>query len=88
MMLSPAQLPLSFPLAAVTLLAFFLIIKYFYRLFLSPLSKFPGPSFAACSKLFEAYHILIANDWLETLEALHLEHGMYHSFPPCNKIVV
>ncbi|CAG9981056.1 unnamed protein product [Clonostachys byssicola] len=54
---------------------FLLTAKYVYRLLLSPLSSFPGPRFAACSKLFEAYHVLIKNDWLETLEALHQEHG-------------
>uniref|UniRef100_A0A0B7KRT2 Cytochrome P450 n=1 Tax=Bionectria ochroleuca TaxID=29856 RepID=A0A0B7KRT2_BIOOC len=52
-----------------------LTAKYIYRLLLSPLSCFPGPRFAACSKLFEAYHVLIKNDWLDMLEALHHEHG-------------
>ncbi|CAH0024865.1 unnamed protein product [Clonostachys rhizophaga] len=66
----------SIPWVALLAVPLFLLaVKYVYRLLLSPLSCFPGPRFAACSKLFEAYHVLIKNDWLETLEALHHEHG-------------
>ncbi|KAK7224693.1 hypothetical protein V2G26_012696 [Clonostachys chloroleuca] len=66
----------SVPWVALLAVPFFLLTaKYIYRLLLSPLSCFPGPRFAACSKLFEAYHVLIKNDWLDMLEALHHERG-------------
>ncbi|KAI2469580.1 cytochrome P450 [Annulohypoxylon bovei var. microspora] len=68
----------SIPQACVALLSFvslFVIIRVFYRLFLSPLSKFPGPKLAAASTLYEAYHVLVKNDWLENLRNLHEIHG-------------
>ncbi|KAI0881626.1 cytochrome P450 [Annulohypoxylon maeteangense] len=61
--------------AVSLLVSSFIIIKVFYRLFLSPLSKFPGPKLAAATKLYEAYHVLIKNDWLENLKNLHEIYG-------------
>ncbi|OTA68397.1 cytochrome P450 [Hypoxylon sp. EC38] len=46
-----------------------------YRLLFSPLSKFPGPKLAAATGLYEAYHVLIKNDWLELLRSMHDTHG-------------
>lgn len=70
---------LSAPLYAAAILAFLAGLVVFSKcirtIFWSPLSKFPGPRFAACSTLFEWYHLIIKNDWLETLEDLHREHG-------------
>ncbi|OTB01337.1 hypothetical protein M426DRAFT_14643 [Hypoxylon sp. CI-4A] len=57
------------------LLAFFLLLKTLYRLFLSPLSKFPGPKFAASTKLYESYHAVMKNDWLSNLKSLHDVYG-------------
>ena len=42
---------------------------------LHPLSGFPGPKLAAATKLYEAYHVLIKNDWLENLIELHETYG-------------
>ncbi|KAI8310149.1 hypothetical protein K4K61_000980 [Colletotrichum sp. SAR11_59] len=53
------------------LLAFYIVAKYTHRALLCPLSKFPGPRLAGITKLYEAYHVLIRNDWLENLESLH-----------------
>ncbi|KAH0420722.1 cytochrome p450 [Colletotrichum camelliae] len=57
------------------LLAFYVVAKYTHRALLCPLSKFPGPRFAGITKLYEAYHVLIRNDWLENLESLHEKYG-------------
>ncbi|KAI1415050.1 cytochrome P450 [Hypoxylon sp. FL1857] len=61
--------------AVLLLLSLFVLSRVLYRLFLSPLSKFPGPKFAAATKLYEAYHVLIKNDWLENLKSLHNIYG-------------
>ncbi|KAI0839263.1 cytochrome P450 [Hypoxylon sp. FL0890] len=78
-MLNPWIQPISsVPQAGATiisLLSFFILFRVLYRLFLSPLSKFPGPKFAAATKLYEAYHVLVKNDWLENLKSLHKIYG-------------
>ncbi|KAK3370484.1 cytochrome P450 [Podospora didyma] len=61
--------------AFLILVPLYLVVKYVYRRFFSPLTKFPGPAFAACTKLYEAYHVLYKNDWLVNLEALHQQYG-------------
>jgi hypothetical protein len=58
------------------LVLIFIVCKAFYRRFLHPLARFPGPTFAATTKLFEAYHTLVKNDWFETLQNLHQQYGM------------
>ncbi|KAK3366260.1 cytochrome P450 [Lasiosphaeria ovina] len=60
---------------ALVLVLVYLVVKSIYRRFFSPLSKFPGPTFAAITKLHEAYHVLVRNDWLDDLEALHRRYG-------------
>ncbi|KAK1844942.1 cytochrome p450 [Colletotrichum chrysophilum] len=57
------------------LLAFYVVAKYTHRALLCPLSKFPGPRLAGITKLYEAYHVLIRDDWLENLESLHEKYG-------------
>jgi len=66
---------LSYVVAGPLLCALFLVTKTVYRLFFHPLSHFPGPKLAATTKLFEAYHMILKNDWLETLEKLHQRYG-------------
>lgn len=63
------------------LLAFYVVAKYTHRALLCPLSKFPGPRLAGITKLYEAYHVLIRNDWLENLESLHEKYGMVARLP-------
>jgi hypothetical protein len=61
-------------LLALTLL--YVVSKIIYRLYFSPLATFPGPKFAAATKLFEAWHVIVKDDWLENLCALHDKYGM------------
>ncbi|KAK0614673.1 cytochrome P450 [Immersiella caudata] len=66
---------LNYWVAAGLLFALFIALKTTYRLLLSPLSGFPGPKIAASTKLYEAYHMIIRDDWLATLERLHRQYG-------------
>jgi hypothetical protein len=63
--------------AAGLLFVVFITLKTTYRLLFSPLAGFPGPKFAASTKLFEAYHMIIKDDWLATLEKLHRQYGKH-----------
>ncbi|KAK2063743.1 cytochrome P450 [Colletotrichum caudatum] len=56
-------------------IAFCLIAKYVWRAFFCPLAKFPGPRIAGITKLYEAYHVLVRNDWLDNLVSLHDKYG-------------
>ncbi|KZL70412.1 cytochrome P450 [Colletotrichum tofieldiae] len=53
----------------------YLVAKYTWRAFFCPLASFPGPRIAGTTKLYEAYHVLVKNDWLENLVSLHEEYG-------------
>lgn len=66
----------SIPSILLYLFICFVGARYTYRAFFSPLAKFPGPRIAGATKLYEAYHVLIKNDWLENLERLHKRYGM------------
>ena len=77
----PVREPPSFSVYRISALSllffiFFVVCKSLYRRFLHPLAKFPGPTFPAVTRLFEAYHVLIKNDWLENLQDLHRQYGM------------
>ena len=49
----------------------------FYRLFLSPLSRFPGPKLAAMSRWYEAYYDVLQNGkYTFKIAELHKEYGI------------
>jgi hypothetical protein len=49
-----------------------------YRLFISPLAKFPGPKLAAISGWYESYYDLIhKGKYLFEIEKMHDTYGMY-----------
>jgi len=79
-------LELDLVVVCLVALAFtFFVVKAAYRSFFHPLAKFPGPWTAAISKLYEGYHVLVKNDWLENLEALHKKHGkLWNPDPPAH----
>jgi hypothetical protein len=76
----------TMPWIAIALLLVLLPVacKYCYRIYFSPLCVFPGPRWAACSRLFEAYHMLVRDDWYEELQHLHSQYGEYWKKMPLN----
>lgn len=49
----------------------------FYRLFLHPLSKFPGPKLAAITRYYEAYFDVIQNgQYTFKIADMHKKYGM------------
>ncbi|KAF5869064.1 putative cytochrome p450 protein [Botrytis fragariae] len=48
----------------------------FYRLFLHPLSRFPGPELAAITKYYEAYYDIVQDgQYTFRIAEMHIEHG-------------
>jgi len=69
--------------SVATLATFILIwISYlvglvFYRLYLSPLSKFPGPNLAAASKWYEFYYdVVLGGQFTFQIQRMHRKYGM------------
>ena len=55
---------------------FYLISLAFYRLFLHPLVKFPGPKLASLTRYYEAYYDLVKNgQYTFKIAELHKEYG-------------
>ena len=49
-----------------------------YRLYLHPLSKFPGPPVAAITGVYELYYdLIVSGGMLECIERLHRIYGKY-----------
>lgn len=47
-----------------------------YRLFLSPLAKFPGPKLAALTRKYESYYEAVQNyEYLWKIKKLHQQYG-------------
>ncbi|EXJ53868.1 hypothetical protein A1O7_09204 [Cladophialophora yegresii CBS 114405] len=67
---------LSLLLLGQALLILALVLRIFYRLTLHPLSRFPGPRFAAVTNLYAVYYDLLSEDSLvKHLKALHDKYG-------------
>jgi hypothetical protein len=49
--------------------------KVIYRLFVGPLSRFPGPKLAATTYLYEFYHTAIRADFASKVQELHTHYG-------------
>lgn len=62
-------------IASTTAFLIYVITSALFNLYLSPLSQFSGPRAAAVTKLYEAYHYIVKNDWLANLERLHVQYG-------------
>lgn len=63
--------------AVITYLAVEIICSV-YRLYFSPLAKFPGPRLAAVSRLYELYYDGYQPDgYIRKLRDLHEEYGIY-----------
>jgi hypothetical protein len=65
-------------LAVVSGATLYLLGLVVYRLFISPLAKFPGPKLAAISGWYESYYDLIhKGKYLFEIEKMHDKYGMY-----------
>ncbi|KAJ5951306.1 Cytochrome P450 E-class group I [Penicillium vulpinum] len=51
-----------------------LVSRAYYHVFISPLSKYPGPKFAASSRIPQLYHTF-KGDLIEWVSGLHAAHG-------------
>lgn len=59
----------------------------FYRLFLHPLARYPGPRLAAISRWYEAYYDVVLNGkYTKKIAELHKIYGLLtHSLPLFSK---
>lgn len=77
-MLGAAQFGLFSLLLPVVVSALYGAGLAFYRLFLSPLSKFPGPKAAALTRKYESYYEAIQNyEYLWKIKKLHQQYGRF-----------
>ncbi|KAJ8129569.1 hypothetical protein O1611_g4059 [Lasiodiplodia mahajangana] len=54
----------------------YLVCLVFYRLYLSPLSKFPGPKLAAISKWYEFYYdVILRGQFTFQIQKMHKKYG-------------
>ncbi|GAW24067.1 hypothetical protein ANO14919_136470 [Xylariales sp. No.14919] len=54
----------------------YLVCLVFYRLYLSPLSKFPGPKLAAASKWYEFYYdVILRGQFTFQIQRMHKKYG-------------
>lgn len=70
--------------AGITVLglsAVYVISLVIYRLFFSPIAKFPGSKLAAVSGWYELYYDVIhKGKYLFEIEKMHDKYGVYYSF--------
>lgn len=56
--------------------AVYIVSIVFYRLYLHPLSKFPGPKLAAATRWYEAYHdVVLDGQYTFKIAKLHETYG-------------
>ena len=70
---------LTFPIVLTILLSYTLIL-FVYRLYLSPIAKFPGPKLAALTHWYEVYFDVIQNGkFIFHVQKLHARYGQLYS---------
>ena len=68
---------LSLKVTAVTLVVYCASLA-FYRLFLHPLAKFPGPKLAALTRWYEAYYdLVLEGQYTFKIEEMHKAYGKH-----------
>lgn len=65
-------------LLLVTCWILYLVHAAIFRLYLSPIARFPGPKLAALTRLYELYYEVIkGGQFTFKIIELHKEYGMY-----------
>jgi hypothetical protein len=73
---------LSWQSIAVTVVVYCLTLA-FYRLYLHPLAKFPGPKLAAITRYYEAYYDIVQNgQYTFRIAEMHKKYGKEPLPPP------
>jgi hypothetical protein len=76
--MDPSQLP-SWKNAAAAFVVYWASLA-FYRVFLHPLAKFPGPKLAAVTRWYEAYYDLVLEGrYTFKIAEMHKTYGNYSS---------
>lgn len=69
------MLATSFAILVVSIFALG-VVQSFYQLAFHPLAKFPGPKFAALSRLYEFYyHIIVGGGWEDQIRYIHTSYN-------------
>lgn len=86
-MVSPSnpsqQLMMDFTYASSSVLISFGVLSYLaicalYRLYLSPLAKFPGPKIAALTGWYERYYdVMLNGEYIFEIERMHQKYGEF-----------
>lgn len=68
--------PVSMLTAALVALVGYFIVQTIYRLYLHPLSKFPGPKIAAAGRFYEFYFDIIKGGmYIWEIQRMHEQYG-------------
>lgn len=68
----------AWPILAIVTTTVYIVSGAVYRLYLSPLSKFPGPKLAALTLWYEFYYDVIKNGrYLWEIEKMHEKYGLF-----------
>ncbi len=77
--LSERRVVLAIAVLSVYLL--YLVGLVIFRLYLSPIAKFPGPKLAAATYLYEGYYDVVKRGkYTFKIKDLHDEYGWFHAF--------
>lgn len=76
-LLAPLKMNIGWPAVIGAVVAYYGTLV-FYRLFLHPLSRFPGPKLAAISRWYEAYYdVVLGGQYTVKIAELHRKYGRY-----------
>ncbi|KAF4987439.1 hypothetical protein FDECE_15429 [Fusarium decemcellulare] len=72
----PRRHKMAFIVAAIAVAVVYVVVTCIYRLYLSPLAKFPGPKIAALTPWYNGYHDLVnGGQYIWVIEEMHRKYG-------------